>query len=161
MTTERTLYDAVRAAWASVPAPSEEDMKLMEWGWGEAAARAFTGVAPVEVDLRSHGFHAATPLMDLPPRAAAAYLGTFVLALLLSLERQKAIGIYADMVTRAHIKTCLTSELFWQRVVRPYLSPPCRAALAQAVSFFASEAEALALTPEQVEAMRTFAADAT
>jgi hypothetical protein len=38
----------------------------MAWGWGEHAARAFTGVAPMDVDMRSKGFYAATPLFDLP-----------------------------------------------------------------------------------------------
>jgi hypothetical protein len=49
------------------------------------------GVAPMDVDTHSKGFFAATPLLDLPSRAAA-YLGTYLLALLRSLELQKAIG---------------------------------------------------------------------
>ena len=51
MTTESALYDKVRQAWEPVPAPPVQDMKYMEWGWGAAAARAFTGVATWNVTL--------------------------------------------------------------------------------------------------------------
>ena len=40
MTTIQTLSDAIRDAWASVPAPPVEDMKYVPWGWGERAARS-------------------------------------------------------------------------------------------------------------------------
>ena len=158
MITTRTLSDAVRDAWASIPAPPAEDLKYMAWGWGEDAAREFTGVAPMDVDTHSKGFFAATPLFDLPNRAAAAYLGTYLVYMLRSLERQKAIGIYSDVILRAHIFTCLTTPHFWEDI-RPFLPPKCREALAQVTLFFASEPEALALTPKQVETMRALAAD--
>ena len=158
MTTTRTLSDAIRDAWASIPAPPAEDLKYMAWGWGEDAAREFTGVAPMDVDMESKGFFAATPLLDLPPRAAAAYLGTYLLALLQSLELQKAIGIFSDVLQRAHILNCLTIPHFWEDV-RPFLPPRCRAVLAQVTTFVASEHEALALTPEDVDTMRAQAAD--
>jgi hypothetical protein len=157
MTTARTLFDAVCDAWASIPAPPAEDLKYMAWGWGEDAAREFTGVAPMDVDITSKGFHAADPLLDLPPRAAAAYLGTYLLALLRSIEDQKAIGIYVGF--RAHILTCLTTPRFWERVVKPFLPPKCREVLAQVTLFFASEHEALALTPKDMEIMRAQAAE--
>ncbi len=157
MTTIPTLSDAVRDAWAAIPAPPAEDLKYMAWGWGEHAARAFTGVAPMDVDMSSKGFYAATPLLDLPSRAAAAYLGTYLLSLLRSIEQQKAIGIYVDVLQRAHILTCLTTPDFWEEV-RPFLPPKCREALAQVATFAASEHEALPLTPEQVDTMRAQAA---
>ncbi|HYO69707.1 MAG TPA: hypothetical protein VEU33_26885 [Archangium sp.] len=153
MTTASTLYDAVRDAWASVPPPTEEDLQYMDWGWGEEASRAFVGIAPVDVDIRSAGFYAATPLLDLPPRAAAAYLGTYLLSLLRSLERQKAIGIFSDVVTRAHTITCLELPRFWEEVIRPFLPSKCREVLVQVVIFLASEKEALALTQEQADTM--------
>ncbi len=146
MTTIRTLSDAVRDAWAAIPAPPVEDLKYMAWGWGEDAARAFTGVAPMDVDMDSKGFYAATPLLDLPPRAAAAYLGPYLLALLRSLELQKAIGIFSDVLHRAHVITCLATPRFWERTVKPFLPPKCREVLAQVTLLFASEHEALALT---------------
>ncbi len=159
MTTASTLYEDVRAAWASIPAPPAEDLQYMAWGWGEEAARAFVGVAPVDVDIGSHGFHAATPLLDLPPRAAAAYLGTFLLSLLKGLEFQQAFGLFDDVLSRAHTLTCLTSPAFWKRVIRPLLPLQCREVLAEVVSFLASEQEALALTREQVDTMLALAAD--
>jgi hypothetical protein len=158
MITARTLSDAVRDAWASIPAPPAEDLKYMAWGWGEDAAREFTGIAPMDVNITSKGFYAADPLLDLPNRAAAAYLGTYLLALLRSLEFQKSIGIFFDVITRAHVITCLRTPDFWEEV-RPFLPPKCREVLAQVTLFVASEHEALALTPEKVDTMRALAAD--
>jgi hypothetical protein len=159
MMTIRTLSDAVRDAWASIPAPPAEDLKYMAWGWGEDAARAFIGVAPMDVDRESKGFYAATPLLDLPPRAAAAYLGTYLLDLLRSLEFQKSVGIFSDVRHRAHTITCLTTPDFWEEV-RPFLPPKCREVLAQVALFIASEHEAFAsLTPEKVATIRALAAD--
>jgi sugar/nucleoside kinase (ribokinase family) len=158
MTTIQALSDAVRDAWASIPAPPAEDLKYMAWGWGEDAACEFTGVAPMNVDMSSKGFYAATPLLDLPPRAAAAYLGTYLLDLLRGLEFQKAVGIFTDLDHRPHTLTCLEIPHFWDDV-RPFLPPKCREVLAQVTLFVASEHEAFALTPEQVETMRTLAAD--
>jgi hypothetical protein len=155
MTTARTLSDAVRDAWSAIPAPPAEDLKYMAWGWGEEAAEAFTGVAPMDVDIDSKGFFAATPLLDLPPRAAAAYLGTYLLSLLRSIDQQKTIGIYVD--SRAHILTCLTTPRFWEDI-RPFLPSKCREVLAQVTIFVASEHEDLALTPEDVDTMRKLAA---
>jgi sugar/nucleoside kinase (ribokinase family) len=159
MTTIRALSDAIRDAWASIPAPPAEDLKYMAWGWGEDAAREFTGIAPMDVDIHSEGFYTATPLLDLPSRAAAAYLGTYLLALLRGLEFQKAVGIFTDVLHRAHVITCLTFPPFWERVVKPFLPPKCREVLAQVTLFVASEHEAFALTPEDVETMRALAAD--
>jgi hypothetical protein len=157
MTVERALYEAVRAAWASIPPPPPEELQYMEWGWGEEAARSFIGIAPVDVDIASVGFAAATPLLDLPPQAAAAYLGPYLLSLLHSLERQKAIGIFYDVVTRAHTITCLTSPRFWEQVIRPFLPSPCREVLARVVAHFATERKALALTDAQAELMLSLA----
>ncbi len=155
----RDLSDAVLDAWAPIPAPPVEDLKYMAWGWGEAAAREFTGVAPMDVDRRSKGFFAATPLLDLPDRAAAAYLGPFLLAVLRDLDLQKDIGIFSNVTHRAHVLTCLTTPRFWERTVKPFLPPKCREVLAQVTLLFASEHEALALTPEDVATMRAQAAD--
>jgi hypothetical protein len=158
MTTICSLSDAIRDAWASIPAPPADDLKYMAWGWGEDAAREFTGVAPMDVDIRSEGFYAATPLLDLPNRAAAAYLGTYLLALLRGLDFQKKVGIFTDVLHRAHTLTCLTTPHFWEDV-RPFLSPKCREVLAQVAIFIASEHEAFAsLTPEDVDIMRAEAA---
>lgn len=155
MTTPSELFDAVRDAWAEVPAPPAEDLQYMAWGWGEEAARAFTGVAPADVDIGSAGFYAATPLLDLPPRAGAAYLGPFLLSLLRGLEFQHAFGIFDDVLSRAHTITALTLPSFWERAIRPHLPPRVHQVLAQVVDYLVSEREALALTDEQVETMLT------
>jgi hypothetical protein len=158
MTTARILYNAVRDAWVSIPAPPAEDLKYMAWGWGEDAWHAFVGVAPVDVDIDSPGFAAATPLQDLPPRAAAAYLGTSLLSLLRGLEEQAVIGIFDDLLTRAHTLACLMSPSFWEQVIKPFLPSKCREVLMQVVAFLAAEHKALALTPERVETMMALAA---
>src|SRR5262245_60106281 len=125
MTTVRTLREAVRDAWASIPAPPADDLKYMAWGWGEEAWQAFVNIAPMDVDIDSVGFNAADPLLNLPPRAAAAYLGTYLLALLRSLEGQMVIGIFHDITTRAHTCTCLIWTPFMERI-RLFLPPRCR-----------------------------------
>jgi hypothetical protein len=155
--TERALYEMVRHAWAPIAAPPEEDMKLMDWGWGEAAARAFTGAAPVDVDIRSPGFHAATPLFDLPPRAAAAYLGTYLLSLLEGLEFQRAVGLFDDVVTRAHTVTCLSLPSFWDGVIRKHLPPPCQEAVKKVALFLAANRDALPLNQQQVDILTELA----
>ena len=142
-----------------VPAPPSEDLKYLAWGWGEEAARAFVGVAPIDVDINSSGFSACTPLLDLPPRAAAAYLGSFLMSLLKGLEFQQATGIFDDVLSRAHTLTCLTLPNFWEHVIRPFLSPECRDVLAQVVTFLVAEREALALTQEQVDVMVALVAE--
>jgi len=154
-----TLSDAIRDAWASIPAPPVEDLKYMAWGWGEDAAREFTGVAPMDVDMESKGFYAATPLLDLPNRAAAAYLGTYLLSILRTIEDQKAIGIYVDLLQRAHVITCLETPRFWD-AVRPFLPPNCRKVLAHVALFIASEHECFgSLNPEKVATIQAQAAD--
>ena len=154
MVTSNDLYELVRHAWSAVATPPIDDLEMMEWKWGKAAARAFTGIAPVDVDTDSPGFHAATPLMDLPPKAAAAYLGTYLLSLLQSLMLQESVGIYDDIVTRPHTLACLTSQAFWNRVIRPHLPAPCLQAATEVARHLATRQDDLALTPAQVLALR-------
>ena len=67
MVTTNELYELVRNAWSQVPTPARDDLGMMEWMWGKSSALAFMGIAPIDVDTDSSGFHASTPLMDLPP----------------------------------------------------------------------------------------------
>jgi hypothetical protein len=159
MTTPDALYEAVRDAWASIPAPPAEDLKYMEWGWGKEAARTFVGVAPIDVDIHSVGFDSATPLLDIPPRAAAAYLGPFVMSLLEGLKFQQQVGLFDDILSRAHTLTALTLPSFWERAIRPHLPPQAREVLTEVAAYLASEKKALALTDEQVDTMLALAAE--
>ena len=58
--------------------------------------QVFVGIAPVEVDISSPGFLGCTPLLDLPPTAAAPYLGTYLLSLLQGLKFQEGCSQLAD-----------------------------------------------------------------
>jgi|tagenome__1003787_1003787.scaffolds.fasta_scaffold20844416_2 hypothetical protein len=152
MTSPAELFEAVREAWDVVPAPPAEDLQYMEWGWGEEAARAFVGVRPVDVDIESHGFYAATPLLDLPPRAAAAYLGTYLMSLLKGLQLQQLSGVFDDVLTRAHTLTCLSLPSFWERV-SSLLTPDCHRVLVEVVGYLTTMKTELALTDQQVDIM--------
>jgi len=153
MVTTNELHDLVQNAWSQVPAPPRDELSMMEWKWGKPAALAFTGVAPVDVDTGSPGFHAATPLMDLPPRAAAAYLGTYLLSLLESLMFQESVGVFDDIVTRPHTLTCLTNEGFWERVIRRHLPKHCQQAVEEVARHLAEKQQALQLSREQAQAL--------
>lgn len=159
MSTAFTLYETVKEAWASIPPPPVEDLKYMAWGWGEEAAHTFVGIAPADVDIKSIGFFAATPLLDLPPRAAAAYLGTFIMSLLKGIDDQKSIGVFDDVLSRAHTLTCLTVPGFWEDTIRPFLPLKCREVLVHVVSYLASEMDSLSLTKQQVETMLALASE--
>ncbi|MFC7737914.1 hypothetical protein ACFQX4_19240 [Roseomonas sp. GCM10028921] len=150
---------AVRAAWSGIPAPPAEDLQYVAWGWGEAAAEALVGVAPVDVDVASAGFQASTPLLDLPPAAAAAYLGSFLLSLLRGLSMQERTGIFPDILTRAHVVTCLTHERFWREAIRPHLPPECRQVLRDLADYLAPRADMLGVSPEQMTTILARAAE--
>ncbi len=153
------LIKEVRDAWSAIPTPPSEDMEYMSFGWGDEAAHAFIGVAPVDVDISSVGFNAATPLLHIPHRAAAAYLGTFLLALLKGLEFQESVGIYMDVLSRAHTITCLELPWFWQKVIRPYLPVDCQKSLIRVVDFLIEKHEELPLTDYQKEIMSALASE--
>ena len=138
MRTAAELVELIRKEWEPIPPPPVEDLEYFAWGWGEKAAAAFTGVAPTAVDRRSDGFQAATPLLDLPPRAAAAYLGTYLMSLLEGIEFQQRTGIFTDVVTRAHTLTALTLPSFWERTIRACLPPRCQEAVTEVVQFLTS-----------------------
>ena len=153
MTTVRALQEAVRDAWAPIPAPPADDLKYMAWGWGEEAWQAFVNVAPMDVNIDSVGFNAADPLLNLPRRAAAAYLGPYLLSLLRGVQMQMIVGIFHDITTRAHTLTCLVLPDFMEEV-KPFLPPKCREVVVQIIAFLVSEGrEALALSQETVDRM--------
>lgn len=146
-----SMQQLVRHAWNDVPPAPKQHLVILEQGWGAATAAAFLGVRPMEVDTRSPGFHAATPLLDLPATAAATYLGTFLLALLQSLEFQDAVGLFDDFLTRAHVLTVLTSTRPMGQIVEN-LSKEQRDALRTVATYLArQQRDALDLDDRQVE----------
>lgn len=153
-----SLAHAVEEAWADVPAPHLGDLKLTTWNWSQEEANTFIDVAPMEVDINSTGFLAATPLDNLPPNAAAAYLGTFLRALMLSLHEQKVVKIFADPLTRAHIITCLKEKRFWDDVIKPHLSGKRLDVLLEVIEYMVQNREDLALDDEDVETLQARAA---
>lgn len=122
----------------------------MEWGWGKEAAAAFTGVKPVDVDINSSGFQAAEPLLDLPARAAAAYLGTYLISLLYGLDIQEKVGFPIDISTRAHTITVMTAANFWTEIAGPHLPPDCLQVVREVADLMISNREPLALTDAEV-----------
>jgi hypothetical protein len=154
MTAPRELLDKVKRVWSGIDAPAAEDMKHMEWGWGKAAAEAFTGVKPADVDIRSSGFQAASPLLELPARAAAAYLGTYLISLLYGLDIQEKVGFPTDIATRSHTLAVMTAPNFWPEIAGPHLPPDCLEALREVADLMISERVPLALTNAEVAKLR-------
>jgi hypothetical protein len=126
-------------------------LKYLAWSCGEDAWKAFVNIAPVQVDISTAAFLGATPLLDLPPEAAAAYLGSYLLSLVEGLKFQEANDIFYDVLTRAHVISCLSNPDFWTRVIRPHLSVECRTALVAFASYLVSRRELLALPAQQLD----------
>jgi hypothetical protein len=152
------MAEAVRAAWSRIAAPPADDLQYVAWGWGERAAEALVGVAPVDVDITSPGFLGSTPLLDIPPRAAAAYLGTYLLSLLGGLTLQERTGLFYDVLTRSHVLACLTQEEFWETVIRPWLPTDCKRALVALADYLSSRRDLLALEQEETDRIAHLAA---
>lgn len=150
MTTPRELLNDVKRAWSAIEAPATEDMRHMEWGWGKPTVEAFTGVKPVDVDIDSTGFQAAKPLLKLPARAAAAYLGTYLISLLDGLDLQEKVGFPTDIATRAHTITVMTAPNFWAEIAGPHLPPDCLKVVGEVVDLMISMRVQLVLTDDQV-----------
>lgn len=151
------MMAVVHKAWSAVPAPPAIDLRYIEQECGQDSARAFVGVAPVDVDISSPGFLGCMPLFDIPPKATAAYLGTYVLSLLHGLRVQERVGLFADVISRAHTIHCLTAENFWRDVIRPHLSEECRQALRELSVYLASRRALLDLPKEQSDSLVSLA----
>jgi hypothetical protein len=57
------------------------------------------------------------------------------MSLLEGIEFQQSVGIFTDVVTRAHTLACLTLSSFWERVIGPHLPPAARNAVTEVVEF--------------------------
>lgn len=150
MKAPRELLEKVKRAWSGIDAPAAEDMQHMEWGWGKQSAEAFRGIKPVDVDINSPGFQAAAPLANLPGRAAAAYLGPYLISLLDGLDIQQKVGFPTDITTRAHTLTVMTAPNFWTEIVRPNLPADCLEVVGEVADLMISERVPLALTDAEV-----------
>ena len=155
--TDQEVGDLIRAAWADVPTPAPDQIHAIAWASGDAAWHAFAGVHPNDVDTGSVGFLGCTPLWDLPPAAAAAYVAPYLESLLESVSRQAEVGLFHDVLTRAHVLHCLCTESFWQWTVRPHLSLACRRALYEFVRYLATRHEAVALSLDEILRILGFA----
>ncbi|SHN10896.1 hypothetical protein [Rhizobacter sp. OV335] len=133
--TANDLKAEVEAAWAVMEAPPSQDMALMDWEYGEEAKAAFVGVRPADVDIDSVGFKVATPLLDLPAHAAAAYLGPYLVSLLEGFQVEQAVGFPIDIKTRSHTIFTLASSGFWVDIAAPYLGDACVAAVGRVAQF--------------------------
>lgn len=157
MTTDSNPTGAIRRAWSSIPTPPVDDLRNLPWKSGENAYRAFAGVAPMDVDITSPAFFGATSLADLPPRAAAAYLGPHLLHLVKEIEEQRTTGYSLEVVARGDTLAALLDPFFWESVIRPHLPPACHEALADVVAYITSVPELAHLTSEDVKLMRSLA----
>ena len=144
------LLEKVRSAWAAVDAPPPEDMKHLEWIAGRQSAEAFTGIRPTDVDIESSGFQAATPLLELPARAAAAYLGTYLISLLYGLNIQANVGFPTDISTRSHTIATLLASNFWTDIAGPNLPSECLEVLGEVTEFLIANRGPLTLEDDEV-----------
>lgn len=151
--TPRDLTAEVKAAWAAVDAPPIDDMDIMDWEYGEAAMHAFVGVRPADVDISSVGFKSATPLLELPANASAAYLGPYLVSLLQGFEIQEAVGFPVDVRTTSHTIFALSTPGFWTDVASPHLSTACVSVLGKVARFIIDHAEAFMLSKEEAQGL--------
>ncbi|GEM_PF-2374019 len=144
------LAEKIKDVWSRIEAPPVEDMRSMRWESGAEAAKAFTGVKPIDVDIESVGFEVATPLMNLPARAAAAYLGPYMLSLLDGLVIQENAGFPVDIMTRPHTLATMSAPNFWTDTVGPNLPPECQEVVGEVAAMIVAHRVALALTDKNV-----------
>jgi hypothetical protein len=148
------LLNKVKRVWSGIDPAAAEDMKYMEWGWGKEAADAFRGVKPVDVDIDSSGFQVATPLLELPAHAAAAYLGTYLISLLDGLDIQEKVGFPTDISTRAHTLAVMTAPNFWTEIAGPNLPPDCLEVVSEVADLLIAKRVSLALTDAEVATLQ-------
>ena len=141
---------AVRRAWSAFEAPPSTQLEGFEWNFGSMAATAFLGFKPVDIDIGSAGFLGCSPLLDIAPPAAAAYLGTYLWALLQGMSLQERVGLFHDVVTRAHVLHCLQEEKFWDEVW-PHLPDDCRRALVDSSDCVVANRDLLGLELQESE----------
>ena len=146
------LQELLRNEWRAFKAPPSANLRAIERECGRAAFLTFADVAPMSVDTQCPGFEAATPLFDLAPRDAACYLGTFLIALLESLDYQQQTGLHDDIFTRPHTLSFLMDDNTGA-LIREQLSPSQAHAVREVVKFLVSNAELLYLAVDEVKSL--------
>lgn len=147
------LRTEVQAAWAAVEAPPPQDMAFIDWEYGAEAKATFVGVRPCDVDIDSVGFAAATPLLDLPAHAAAAYLGPYLVSLIKGFQLEEAVGFPVDIKTRSHTIHTLASPNFWVDIANPHLNDACVSVLGKVVRFIVENGETFVLDDDEVRGL--------
>lgn len=147
------LKAEIRTAWSAMEAPPAQDMTFLDWEYGEDAVRAFVGIQPVDVDIESPGFRIATPLLDLPAQAAAAYLGPYLVALLESFQLEEAWGFPVEIKTRVHTIFTLAWPNFWTDIAAPNLSDACVSALGKVTRFVIEHSEVFQLSSDETRGL--------
>lgn len=153
MSTAQDLKVEIQAAWALMEAPAPQDMAVMDWEYGEDAQKAFVGVRPIDVDINSVGFAVATPLLELPGHAAAAYLGPYLLSLIEGFQIEEAVGFPVDIKTRACTLYAMSSANFWTDIAGPHLSDACVSVLAKVARFVVQNSEVFQLSEEETRGL--------
>jgi hypothetical protein len=149
MTAAQDLNAEIHAAWAVMEAPAPQDMAVMDWEYGEDAKKAFVGVRPIDVDIGSAGFAAATPLLELPAHAAAAYLGPYLLSLIKGFQIEEAVGFPVDIKTRSYTLFAMSSPTFWTDIAGPHLNDACVSVLGKVARFVVQNDEVFQLSEEE------------
>lgn len=153
MTAAQDLNAEIQAAWALMEAPAPQDMTVMDWEYGEDAKKAFVGVRPIDVDINSAGFAAATPLLELPAHAAAAYLGPYLLSLIKGFQIEEAVGFPVDIKTRSYTIFAMSSANFWTDIAGPHLNDACVSVLAKVARFAVENSEVFQLSEEETRGL--------
>jgi hypothetical protein len=152
-TSPADLKAEVRAAWAEMEAPPAKDMAFLDWEYGADATRAFVGVRPVDVDIDDAGFLVATPLLDLPAHAAAAYLGPYLVSLIEGFQMEQALGFPVEVKTRVHTIFTLASPNFWIDIASPHLNDVGVSVLGKVTRFVIDHSEVFQLSSEETRGL--------
>jgi len=151
--TPQDLMAEVKTAWAGLDAPPPADMAIMNWEYGEDAVVAFVGVRPVDVDIDSAGFRVATPLLELPAHAAAAYLGPYLVSILRGFQIQEEVGFPIEIKTLSHTIYALASPGFWTDIASPHLNDACVSALGRVARFVIEHGDAFLVSKEETRGL--------
>ncbi|HVL21221.1 MAG TPA: hypothetical protein VM422_09615 [Amaricoccus sp.] len=165
MSTAMEIAAQITKAWSLIDAPPRDDMEYFTIGWGQGEKEVFLDVKPMDVDREDEKFLVADALIELSPRATAAYLGPYLTAFLEDLAFQESEGFFSEPMLRGNVLTLLTMPRTWSDALQPNLPTRCKAALGAAVSYILRSREILKLSAANIKALerlsRSIARDLT